>query len=67
MISLKRNSKGVLVRANGLRSRESSVYVPKQTEPFRISRSKFIVKARTENGAGPVIIIDGVPEWLGYH
>jgi len=41
MISLKRNSKGVLVRASGLRSRESSVYVPKQTEPFRISRSKF--------------------------
>ena len=41
MISLKRNSKGVLVKASGLRSRESSVYVPKQTEPFKISRSKF--------------------------
>jgi len=41
VISLKRNSKGVLVRASGLRSRESSFYVPKQTEPFRISRSKF--------------------------
>ena len=41
MISVKRNSKGVLVRATGLRSRDSSIYVPKQTEPFRISRSKF--------------------------
>ena len=41
MISLKRNSKGVLVRATGLRSRDSSIYVPKQSEPFRIRRSKF--------------------------
>ncbi|MDP6065170.1 MAG: hypothetical protein QGI49_10335, partial [SAR202 cluster bacterium] len=41
MINLKRNSKGVLVRATGLRSRDSSIYVPKQSEPFRISRSKF--------------------------
>ena len=41
MINLKRNSKGVLVRATGLRSRDSSIYVPKQSDPFRISRSKF--------------------------
>jgi hypothetical protein len=41
MISLKRNSKGLLVNATGLRSRQSSMYVPNQTESFRISRSKF--------------------------
>ncbi len=41
MLSLKRNSKGVLARASGLRSKESSIYVPGQTELFRISRSKF--------------------------
>ncbi|MQF48880.1 PD-(D/E)XK nuclease family protein [SAR202 cluster bacterium AC-647-N09_OGT_505m] len=41
MISLKRNNKGVLVSATGLRSRDSSIYVPGQTRLFRISRSKF--------------------------
>ena len=41
MISLKRNSKGELVDAKGLRSRESSIYSPNQTEDFKISRSKF--------------------------
>ena len=41
MVSLKRNSKGELVEATGLRSRESSIYTPFQTEPFRLSRSKF--------------------------
>ena len=41
MISLKRNTKGDLVDATGLRSRESSIYRPNQTESFRISRSKF--------------------------
>ena len=41
MISLKRNSKGQLVPAPGLRSRSSSVYTPNQTDPFKISRSKF--------------------------
>ena len=41
MISLKRNTKGALVDATGLRSRESSIYRPNQTESFRISRSKF--------------------------
>jgi len=41
MISLKRNSKGELVDAKGLRSRESSIYSPNQTEDFKISRSRF--------------------------
>ena len=41
MVSLKRNTKGELVEATGLRSRESSIYTPFQTEPFRLSRSKF--------------------------
>tara|TARA_B100000029_G_scaffold371842_1_gene365765 strand:- start:1339 stop:2160 length:822 start_codon:yes stop_codon:yes gene_type:complete len=40
MISLKRNSKGEKVDAKGLR-RESSRYTPNQSEPFKISRSKF--------------------------
>ena len=40
MISLKRNSRGEKVEANGLR-RESSRYTPNQSEPFKISRSKF--------------------------
>ena len=41
MISLKRNSKGKLTEAKGLRTRKSSIYIPGQTETFRISRSKF--------------------------
>ena len=42
MISLKRNSKGILTKANGLRTRSSSIYIPFQTQPFKISRSKFV-------------------------
>lgn len=42
MISLKRNSKGILANASGLRTRSSSIYVPLQAEPFKISRSKFV-------------------------
>jgi len=41
MISLKRNNKGELVPATGLRTRASSIYIPNQTDPFKISRSKF--------------------------
>jgi hypothetical protein len=41
MIDLKRNSKKELVTASGLRSRKSSIYTPGQTEPFKLSRSKF--------------------------
>jgi len=41
MISLKRNSKGSLVEATGMRSKSSTMYIPKQTEVFKISRSKF--------------------------
>ncbi|MCL0043400.1 PD-(D/E)XK nuclease family protein [Dehalococcoidia bacterium] len=41
MISLKRNSKGELVNAPGIRKRSSSIYKPHQTESFKISRSKF--------------------------
>ena len=41
MISLKRNGKGELVEATGLRSTASSMYTPNQTETFRVSRSKF--------------------------
>ena len=41
MINLKRNSKGILVEAAGIRTRASSIYTPNQTEIFKISRSKF--------------------------
>ena len=42
MINLKRNKKTLeLVEATGLRTRTSSIYTPKQTGDFKISRSKF--------------------------
>ena len=41
MISLKRNRKGEKVEASGLRVRSTSMYVPGQTDLFKISRSKF--------------------------
>lgn len=41
MLDLKRNSKYQLVEATGKRTRKSSIYTPKQTEDFKISRSKF--------------------------
>lgn len=41
MITLKRNGKGNLVEAKGLRSRKSSIYTPGQTDKFKISRTKF--------------------------
>lgn len=41
MISLKRNSKGQLVEAKGIRTRSHSRYQPNQKGSFKISRSKF--------------------------
>lgn len=41
MISLKRNSRGELVRATGRRSTERTIYKPNQASEFKISRSKF--------------------------
>lgn len=41
MISLKRNNKLELVKANGLRTKDSSIYKPNQKEDFKLSRSKF--------------------------
>ena len=41
MISLKRNGKGQLVKAKGLRTRSSTIYNPNQEEDFAISRGKF--------------------------
>lgn len=41
MISLKRNSKGELTEATGIRVRQDSMYKPNQAEPFKVSRSKF--------------------------
>ncbi len=41
MISLKRNNKGELKEAIGLRKRKNSIYSTDQSEPFKISRSKF--------------------------
>lgn len=41
MVSLKRNSKLELVEATGKRSRDSSIYTPRQTEDFKISRGRF--------------------------
>ena len=41
MIDLKRNSKKELVPATGKRVRASSIYKPRQTQDFKISRGKF--------------------------
>ena len=41
MASLKKNSKGELTIAKGIRSRKSSIYTPSQNEVFKISRSRF--------------------------
>ena len=41
MIDLKRNSKKQLVPATGKRTRQSSIYTPKQHDDFKISRGKF--------------------------
>lgn len=41
MISLKRNKNGTLLNASGIRTRDSSIYKPGQSEFFNISRSKF--------------------------
>ena len=41
MIDLKRNSKKEIVKATGVRSRESSSYTPNQTSDFKISRGRF--------------------------
>jgi hypothetical protein len=41
MIDLKRNTKKELVPAKGKRVRASSIYIPHQTEDFKISRGKF--------------------------
>ena len=41
MVSLKRNTKGELIEAKGIRSRASSIYTPGQNSIFKISRSKF--------------------------
>ena len=41
LIDLKRNSKKELVTAKGIRSRQSSIYVPHQENDFKLSRSKF--------------------------
>ena len=41
MIDLKRNSKNELVIAQGVRTKSSSTYTPKQKGDFKISRGKF--------------------------
>ena len=41
MISLKRNRKGGLVPAEGLRTRHTSIYSPGQSRPYKVSRSKL--------------------------
>ena len=41
MVSIKRNTKGELQVATGIRSRASSMYTPGQNSVFKISRSKF--------------------------
>ena len=41
MISLKRNTKGLLVKAEGKRKRVNTIYSPGQTQDFSLSRSKF--------------------------
>ena len=41
MVSIKKNNKGELKEATGLRTRKTSIYIPGQNETFKISRSKF--------------------------
>ena len=41
MINLKRDTKGQLKEATGLRTRASSIYTPGQSDSFKVSRSKF--------------------------
>ena len=41
MVSIKRNNKGELQVATGIRSRATSMYTPGQNSVFKISRSKF--------------------------
>ena len=41
MVSIKKNNKGELQIAKGLRTRKTSIYSPGQNETFKISRSKF--------------------------
>jgi len=41
MVSIKKNTKGELREATGLRTRKTSIYTPGQNETFKISRSKF--------------------------
>ena len=41
MVSIKKNNKGELKEATGLRTRKTSIYSPGQNESFKISRSKF--------------------------
>ena len=42
MISLKRNSKLELVEAKGRRTRASSIYMPGQSEDFKLSRGNSV-------------------------
>lgn len=41
MVSIKKNTKGELQEATGLRTKQSSMYSAGQNTPFKISRSKF--------------------------
>ena len=41
MVSIKKNNKGELKEATGLRIRKTSIYQPGQSEVFKINRSKF--------------------------
>ena len=41
MVSIKKNNKGELALAKGIRTRKSSIYSPGQNEVFKISRSRF--------------------------
>ena len=41
MIDLKRNRKKEPIKAQGVRNRESSFYIPNQKKDFKISRGRF--------------------------
>ena len=41
MVSFKKDNRGELKEATGLRTRKTSIYAPGQNETFKISRSKF--------------------------
>ena len=58
MANFKKDNRGGLKEATGLRTRKTSIYAPGQNETFKISRSKF---------ANFIEFRDFGPVWLQNH